>query len=70
MWILYEIENGVLTLSKKSKALVDPSKRLPIVEYISRQKRFAGMSEKTMIEIQERIEHDWENITNQLKCQE
>ena len=69
LWILYEIEDGVLTLSKKSKALVDPSKRLPIVEYISKQKRFASMSEKTMIEIQERIDHDWEKITNQLKCQ-
>jgi hypothetical protein len=59
-----------MTLSKKSKPLVDPSKRLPIIEYVSRQKRFAGISEKTLIEIQERIDFDWEKITNQLKCQE
>ncbi len=69
-WILYEIENGVMTLSKKSKPLVDPSKRVPIIEYISKQKRFAGISEKTLIEIQERLDYDWIKITNQLKCQE
>ena len=64
MWILYEIEDGVLTLSKKSKPLVDPAKRLPIIEYISKQKRFAGISEKTLIEIQERIDRDWRKIQN------
>ena len=70
LWILYENENGVVTLSKKSKALVDPSKRLPIIEYVSKQKRFAGISEKVLMEIQERIDSDWEKITNQLKCQD
>jgi len=69
-WILFEIENGILTLSKKSKALLDSSKRVPLIEYVSKQKRFAGISEKTLIEIQERIDHDWEKIDNQLKCQE
>ncbi len=70
LWILYENENGVITLSKKSKALVDPSKRLPIIEYVSKQKRFAGISEKTLIEIQERIDRDWKKITNQLRSQD
>jgi pyruvate ferredoxin oxidoreductase beta subunit len=68
-WILYEIENGVLTLSKKSKPLVDPGKRVPIIEYVSKQKRFAGISEKTLIEIQERVDRDWEKIVDQLECQ-
>ena len=68
-WILYEIENGILTLSKKSKLLVDPSKRVPIIEYVSKQKRFAGISEKTLIEIQERVDRDWEKIVDQLECQ-
>ena len=70
LWILYENENGVVTLSKKSKPLVDPSKRLPIIEYVSKQKRFAGISEKVLMEIQERIDSDWEKIANQLKCQD
>ena len=70
LWILYEIENGILTLSKKSKSLVDPEKRLPIIEYISKQKRFAGISEKTLMEIQERVDHDWDKIVGQLECQD
>jgi pyruvate ferredoxin oxidoreductase beta subunit len=69
VWILYEIENGVLTLSKKSKPLLDPSKRLPIIEYISKQKRFSGISEKTLIEIQEQIDKQWKKIDAELKCQ-
>ena len=69
-WILYEVENGVLTLSKKSKSLVDPEKRLPIIEYVSNQKRFAGISEKTLMEIQERVDHDWDKIVGQLECQD
>ena len=70
LWILYENENGVITLSKKSKPLVDPSKRLPIIEYVSKQKRFASLSEQTLIEIQERIDREWKNITNLLKTQD
>ncbi|MHA1150252.1 MAG: thiamine pyrophosphate-dependent enzyme [Promethearchaeota archaeon] len=69
MWILYEIENGKLTLSKKSKALVDPKKRLPLIEYISTQKRFSRVSEVTLIKLQEGIDAQWEKITDQLKCQ-
>jgi len=68
-WILYEVENGILTLSKKSKSLVDPEKRLPIIEYVSKQKRFAGISEKTLMEIQDRVDHDWNKIVAQLECQ-
>jgi pyruvate ferredoxin oxidoreductase beta subunit len=68
-WILYEVENGILTLSKKSKSLVDPEKRLPIIEYVSKQKRFAGISEKILMEIQERVDHDWDKIVAQLECQ-
>jgi len=69
-WILYEVENGVLKLSKKSAPLIDPKRRLPIIEYLSKQKRFAGISEKTLIEIQEWIDLQWERITAKLKCQE
>jgi pyruvate ferredoxin oxidoreductase beta subunit len=68
-WILYEIENGVLTLSKKSKSLLDPSKRAPLIEYLSRQKRFSRISEKDLIELQERLDLQWENIANELQCQ-
>ncbi|MHA1805762.1 MAG: thiamine pyrophosphate-dependent enzyme [Promethearchaeota archaeon] len=69
-WILYEVENGIKTLSKPSKPLIDPSKRLPIIEYVSKQKRFSGISEKTLIELQEENDRQWNRIINELKCQE
>ena len=69
-WILYEIENGVLTLSKKSKPLLDPSKRAPLIEYLSRQKRFSKISEKVLIELQERLDLQWTRIASEIKCQE
>jgi pyruvate ferredoxin oxidoreductase beta subunit len=70
VWPLYEIENGILTLHKKSKSLVDPSKRAPLVDYLSRQKRFSTMSEQSLIKLQERIDHDWDNIKARLRAQE
>ena len=70
VWPLYEIENGTMTLHKKSKALLDPSKRAPLVDYLSRQKRFSSISEQALIKLQERIAHDWDNIKGKLRAQE
>ena len=69
-WILYEFENGVLKLSKKSQPLLDPSKRKPLIEYLSTQKRFSHISEKELIELQERIDFDWDKIAATLKSQD
>ncbi|MFX1291993.1 MAG: thiamine pyrophosphate-dependent enzyme [Promethearchaeota archaeon] len=69
-WILYEVENGIMKLSKKSKSLLEPSKRVPLVEYLSKQKRFSQISEKDLIELQERLDHNWERINVELSCQE
>ena len=69
-WILFEVENGIMTLSKKSKALTDASKRAPLVDYLSKQKRFAQISEKDLIELQEQLDHNWERITVELSCQD
>ncbi|MCK4370528.1 MAG: pyruvate synthase subunit beta, partial [Candidatus Lokiarchaeota archaeon] len=69
-WILYEIENGVMKLSKKSQPLLDPSKRTPLIEYLSNQKRFSKLSEKNLIELQERLDRNWERIVAELSCQE
>ncbi|MCK4383832.1 MAG: pyruvate synthase subunit beta, partial [Candidatus Lokiarchaeota archaeon] len=68
-WILYEVENGIMTLSKKSKSLLDSSKRAPLVDYLSKQKRFSQISEKDLIELQEHIKHNWERINVELSCQ-
>jgi pyruvate ferredoxin oxidoreductase beta subunit len=68
-WILYEVENGIMTLSKKSKSLLDPSKRAPLIDYLSKQKRFSQLSEKDLIELQEQLDHNWERIKVELSCQ-
>jgi pyruvate ferredoxin oxidoreductase beta subunit len=69
-WILFEVENGIMTLSKKSKALIDSSKRTPLVDYLSKQKRFSQISEKALIELQEQLDHNWERIKVELSCQD
>jgi pyruvate ferredoxin oxidoreductase beta subunit len=69
-WILYEVENGFMKLSKKSKMFSDPSKRTPLIEYLSKQKRFAKLSEKQLIELQEELDRNWERIKVELSCQD
>jgi len=69
-WILYEIENGIMKLSKKSQPLLDPSKRAPLIDYLANQKRFSKLSEKNLIELQERLDRNWERIAAELSCQE
>jgi pyruvate ferredoxin oxidoreductase beta subunit len=69
-WILFEVENGIMTLSKKSKSLIDPSKRAPLVDYLSKQKRFSQISEKDLIELQEQLDHNWERMNVELTCQD
>jgi len=69
-WILYEVENGIMTLSKASKPLLDPSKRVSLMDYLSKQKRFANISEKDLIELQEYLDHTWKRLEADLSCQE
>ena len=59
-----------MTLSKKSKSLTEASKRTPLVDYLSKQKRFSQISEKDLIELQEHLDHNWERIAVELSCQE
>jgi len=67
MWILYEIENGQLTLTGKSKFLIDPAKREPIEEYLKLQGRFAHISDKEIELIHKIREAEWSKI---LSCTE
>ncbi|MFO8017178.1 MAG: thiamine pyrophosphate-dependent enzyme [Promethearchaeia archaeon] len=68
-WPLYEIENGILKLSKKSKRLLDPKKREPFGKYISKQKRFSGISEEDLIKLENQIDNKWKQIKAKLKSQ-
>jgi hypothetical protein len=59
-----------MTLSRASKPLLDPSKRVPLIDYLSKQKRFANISEKDLIELQEYLDHTWKRIEVDLSCQD
>mgnify|MGYP006279263475 CR=1 FL=1 len=69
IWPLYEVENGILKLSKKSKRLLEPEKRIPIQEYISTQKRFSGISEDTLVKLQNQVDKKWTQIKAQIETQ-
>ncbi len=70
LWILYEVENGVKTISKASKKYSDPSKRIPLIEYLSKQKRFRAVSEQQLITLQEGIDKSWKVILSEIEAQE
>jgi len=67
MWILYEIENGQITLTGKSKFLVNPAKREPIEEYLKLQGRFAHITDEEIEQLQKIREAKWSKI---LSCTE
>ncbi|MDT8358513.1 MAG: thiamine pyrophosphate-dependent enzyme [Methanomicrobiaceae archaeon] len=53
MWVLYERENGVLSLSGPSKTAL--KKPLPLREYLSRQGRFKGISDETINLLEQQV---------------
>jgi pyruvate ferredoxin oxidoreductase beta subunit len=62
VWILYEIQNGKLTLSGVSRNLVDPTKRLPIEEYLKTQGRFEGLKKEDLDVLRNWVNHQWDKI--------
>jgi len=67
MWILYEIEDGVLKLTGRSRALLDPSKRRPLEEYLRAQGRFSHLSEKDIEVLKEYVEARWRELRRLLE---
>ena len=69
---LFEIENGYLTLSGKSKRLHDKSKRKPIGEYFNKknQGRFKMVDEKILGELQMDTDRWWKWIDRFLVIQD
>lgn len=65
-WILYEIEDGVLRLTGRSAALLDPAKRRPVEEYLKLQGRFSHLLQpenKWLLDLlKEDIEGSWERV--------
>ncbi len=56
-WPLYEIENGKFSLTR------NPGKRLPVMEYLKTQRRFRGVSEKVVKEIQAHVDREWDMLS-------
>ncbi len=66
MWILYEIEDGVFKLTGRSKALLDPSKRKPVEEYLKLQGRFSHLlrpeGREALESLKLQIEESWSEV--------
>jgi pyruvate ferredoxin oxidoreductase beta subunit len=61
IWPLYEVENGVLKLYGKTKAIAEGrQKRLPVREYLLRQGRFAHFTDEDIDYFQAKIDEMWE----------
>jgi len=67
MWILYEIEDGVLRLTGRSRVLLDPSKRKPIEEYLRAQGRFSHLDERDVEELKRYVEARWRELKKLLE---
>lgn len=52
-WPLYEVQDNRFILN------YNPSKLAPIKEYLKTQRRFEGLSEKTVAEIQSKVDRQW-----------
>jgi pyruvate ferredoxin oxidoreductase beta subunit len=58
-WPLYEVENGVFRLTRKVK----PENKVPVVQWLKMQKRFAHLfkpgCEHVLEDIQKKVDEDW-----------
>ena len=68
-WPLYEVINGKFELSKPSKRYLESSKRKPITDYLSAQKRFKSIDDTTTKIYEEHIMKVWKEIKGRLENQ-
>ncbi|MFX1294613.1 MAG: thiamine pyrophosphate-dependent enzyme [Promethearchaeota archaeon] len=66
MWVLYEIENGKMSLTGYSKKLLNKEKRLPIEEYIKLQGRYKNITPKEIKTLQNWVDQQWKTLQYQL----
>ncbi|MCK4780525.1 MAG: pyruvate synthase subunit beta [Candidatus Lokiarchaeota archaeon] len=68
-WPLYEVINGKFELSKPSKRYLESSKRKPITDYLSVQKRFKSIDDTITKIYEEHIKNVWKEIKGRLENQ-
>ena len=66
MAIKNSIMKWEMELSKESKRLVDPTKRKPLEEYLSPQRRFRKLNPEQLQEIKKYVNDAWETITKRV----
>jgi len=59
MWILFEAENGRVSISPPSKPYADKSRRKPVREYLSMQGRFRNLTEEVLRELEKQADENW-----------
>ena len=62
-WILYEYENGKLTISPISSRFREKKARRPLIDYLSLQGRFAGISQQDIAKLEAEIDRKWEFLS-------
>jgi pyruvate/2-oxoacid:ferredoxin oxidoreductase beta subunit len=67
-WPMYEIIHGKMELSKESKRLVDPTKRKPLEEYLTPQRRFRKLNPEQLQELKKYVNDTWETIIKRVTC--
>jgi len=62
LWVMYELENGKLTITYEPKQTDAKGVKLfkPVDEYMKSQRRFKHITDKEIQEIQKRVDEDWE----------
>jgi pyruvate ferredoxin oxidoreductase beta subunit len=53
---LYEIENGIVKISK------EPAEKVPVAEYLKLQGRFKHLSEDEIKQVQQNVDMNWEKL--------
>ncbi|WP_048148053.1 thiamine pyrophosphate-dependent enzyme [Methanolacinia paynteri] len=64
MWVLYERENGKISLTGASKAAA--KKRIPVEDYLKAQGRFKTASKEEISELQQAVENNFKRIEKEV----
>jgi pyruvate ferredoxin oxidoreductase beta subunit len=57
--VLYEVDDGVLRLTNRSRSLAKTGQRRPVAEFIATQARFKGMDAEAVGEVQAWVDERW-----------
>ena len=61
LWVQYEIADGELILNGPSRAIAKGiRKRKPVEQYLTRQGRFAHLTQEDMEFFQQKVDDSWE----------